>query len=341
MLGKPFKPTISRHDRIIQATDLDALSFKFSAHTKGYLNDKFVDALVQEIKDQSPKDAQIFNTLKLPLINIGTYIRTRSIDELCNQFVERCEDGVTCQIISLGAGSDTRPFKMLEKYSTKNLIYHELDFSASTQRKRKTIVTNNLFRAIIGPITEKTRNESTELHTNTYHLHATDLRLLAGSDQSLLQDIREDIPTLVVSECCLCYMEPDAATNLLAWLAASFKSQLAFVIYEPMSLNDSFGRVMTQNLAVRGISLPTMSKYPTLESQIDRLCQMGLSQVHAEHMQTILTHWLVPQETERIRQLEFLDEWEELDLLLQHYCLVWGSRFQVANWTGRGSITIE
>ena len=36
--------------------------------------------------------------------------------------------------------------------------------------------------------------------------------------------------------------------------------------------------------------------------------------------------WLRDDEKERIAGLEFLDELEELDMLLKHYCVAWGWR---------------
>lgn len=331
MLGKPFKPRIPRRDKIIQSTDLDALSFKYSAQCKGYLNDQFVDALVKQSREESAKEARVFDNAKLPLINIGTYIRTRSIDEICYQFVESYINE-PCQIISLGAGSDTRPFKMLENYLSKqDFIYHEIDFEASTSRKARAIAANKPISEVIGLFND-TCNPQNELHTSRYHLHAQDLRNIDSNTTPSFKGMEQDIPTLIVSECCICYMEPGAASNLLTWISKYFTAQLGLVIYEPMTLNDSFGRVMTQNLALRGICLPTVENYPTLESQGQRLKDLGLDHVQVDDMYHVLNNWVQQEENTRIRSLEFLDEWEELELLLKHYCLVWGSRYAIPTW---------
>jgi len=41
---------------------------------------------------------------------------------------------------------------------------------------------------------------------------------------------------------------------------------------------------------------------------------------------TIWRKWIDDEEKERIAGLEFLDELEELEMLLRHYCVAWGWR---------------
>ena len=70
-------------------------------------------------------------TRRYPIINRGTYLRTTAIDILISRFLATYPTGLR-QIISLGAGSDTRFFRFA---STANLLYHELDFAANTRPK--------------------------------------------------------------------------------------------------------------------------------------------------------------------------------------------------------------
>lgn len=96
------------------------------------------------------------------------------------------------------------------------------------------------------------------------------------------------------------------------------------VLYEPIGGNDQFGVVMKENLAMRGISLPTLNKYPTLLSQTNRLQAWGFNGFSkAADMDYIHNNWLDDEDKQRIDNLEFLDEREELDLLLKHYCVAW------------------
>ena len=60
-------------DRIIQQTDQDASSSRMSAVSSGYLDDPFARALFPA-GEQVPK--------RYPIINRGTYVRTKAIDKL-------------------------------------------------------------------------------------------------------------------------------------------------------------------------------------------------------------------------------------------------------------------
>lgn len=84
---------------------------------------------------------------------------------------------------------------------------------------------------------------------------------------------------------------------------------------------------MTSNLASRNIRLPTLSAYPELGDQRARLKQYGLVDgARAADNEWIWREWVPEEEKERVAGLEFLDEMEELDLLLKHYCVAWGWR---------------
>ena len=97
-----FPPSNSRQDADapIRLTDTDAALARLSAVQKGYLQDPFVKHLVPRAHLQPPRP---------PLINVGTYIRSSAIDKLVEGWLLLAEhENKQCQIVSLGAGSDTR-----------------------------------------------------------------------------------------------------------------------------------------------------------------------------------------------------------------------------------------
>ena len=98
------RPQCSDHhegDAAIRQTDFDAASARFSATQKGYFTDPFIKALL-------PRGSQ-YQPPRPPLINVGTYVRSEGIDALVNQWLDLASaEGKKCQIVSLGAGSDTR-----------------------------------------------------------------------------------------------------------------------------------------------------------------------------------------------------------------------------------------
>ena len=88
-------------DAAIRLTDTDAVTARYSAVQKGYIRDPFTRPLL-------PRGAQ-FQPSRPPLINVGTYVRSEGIDSLVTQWIELSQqEGKKCQIVSLGAGSDSR-----------------------------------------------------------------------------------------------------------------------------------------------------------------------------------------------------------------------------------------
>lgn len=88
-------------DAAIRQTDTDAVLARYSAVQKQYLSDPFVRPLL-------PRGGHL-QAARPPLINIGTYVRSEAIDQLVHQWMDLSHDeDKPCQIVSLGAGSDTR-----------------------------------------------------------------------------------------------------------------------------------------------------------------------------------------------------------------------------------------
>ena len=88
-------------DAAIRQTDSDAANARFSAVQKGYLTDPFIKPLL-------PRGAHL-QPARPPLINVGTYVRSEGIDKLVDGWFQLCkQEGKSCQIVSFGAGSDTR-----------------------------------------------------------------------------------------------------------------------------------------------------------------------------------------------------------------------------------------
>lgn len=60
------------------------------------------------------------------------------------------------------------------------------------------------------------------------------------------------LPTTVISECCLIYMDLEDATTLLRWITNTFQGNgVGLILYEPIGGHDAFGKMMVRNLAVR------------------------------------------------------------------------------------------
>lgn len=268
--------------------------------------------------------------------SVGTFVRSTAIDSLVWRFLA-AESSTKKQIISLGAGSDTRYFRLQTDVSSRlhASIYHELDFAENTAGKIRIITSvAKLNQCIQGPI--DIASDGTRLHSPNYHIHPIDLRSFAssadGSEHNTpptsLAGLDYSLPTLLISECCLVYLHPAAAGAVLDYFTHLFPTEtpLGLVIYEPINPFDSFGKVMVSNLAARGIVLQTLQKYHSLDVQKARLRNHGFSSAEAADCNFLWENWITAKEKERIAELEMVDEVEEWILLAKHYCVVWGSR---------------
>jgi [phosphatase 2A protein]-leucine-carboxy methyltransferase len=259
-------------------------------------------------------------------------VRTTAIDHLVKAFL--LHETQTCrQVISLGAGSDTRFFRFRsDGLSASNLLsYHELDFSNVTAQKISIIHQNPLFSSLLGSSVEISSNRSS-LTSNGYYIHACNLRELPTKHPaaSSLPYWDPSLPTLIISECCLCYLQPpeaDAALNHILHVLLHPQTPVGIVIYEPLHPETAFGRTMTRNLATRDITMPTLPLFPDIASQKSRLKALGLqSGQGAATVDWLWDNWIQDDEKERIQRLESLDEIEEWKLLGSHYGIFWAWR---------------
>ncbi|KJX94005.1 leucine carboxyl methyltransferase like protein [Zymoseptoria brevis] len=294
-------------DRIIQQTDNDATSSRMSAVSLGYLEDRYAKTFFPQ-GQEIPK--------RYPIINRGTYVRTQAIDRLVQQFLDSTPTQRK-QVISLGAGSDTRFFRLCAgKY---NVVYHEIDFESNVIPKRTSIRGS----ADILSMTVARDNSS------SYHLHALDLRNLTDKSPPIIPNLESQTATLILSECCLCYLPPDLATSVLQYFTMNLHGSRAIILYEPIRPFDPFGKTMVSNLSSRGIELRTLKRYCSLEAQRQRLRLAGFDDGQGArdvHQLWSSDEWVSKSERERIDKLEWLDEVEEWKLLASHYCVAWAWR---------------
>lgn len=340
-----------KKDKIIRSTDLEALSCRLNCNEKGYFQptDSHIYKLVSSYQkylqycegytnlSAGRTFRQVFNDKKFPIINRGTYLRTELITRIISKFIDSF-GGDACQIISMGGGSDTRCFNYLQKFP--NLKYIELDFLETVKLKKLAIVQDTRLKSIVKLPPEVNDSISidskdlfkqleSDLVTDNYQLIGCDLRTLNATPQ-VLNGVDKSVPTLILSECVLCYLNPQENESVINFWQLMFKDTLmSLIIYEPISLNDSFGLQMSENLTNRGINLLTFKEFPTLESKKQFLQKLGLNKVHITDISEIGGYsksgfcWFSETESVRINKLELIDEVEEIQLLLLHYCLIY------------------
>jgi [phosphatase 2A protein]-leucine-carboxy methyltransferase len=294
----------------------------------------------------------------------GTWARTTAIDLLVDKFISSRTTAPAYsrrQIISLGAGSDTRFLRLKQKYPDipdHDLLYHEIDFPPNNAMKIKQLESGplkNLAQELCGIDLFFQHVDSSPCCTTVistaapgYVIHSHDLRKLPLKSEAM-RFIATDVPTLLISECCLIYLSPADADAVLEYFAGLFPATtpLGIVIYEPIRPHDAFGRTMVANLTARGIHLQTLEANATLGMQRQRLRRFGFAlrkredRERAEHDQEgsqgeggvgaidlhfMWSAWVEEKEKDRVTELEWMDEVEEWMLLMKHYCVAWGWR---------------
>ncbi|WWC69145.1 uncharacterized protein I206_103081 [Kwoniella pini CBS 10737] len=349
-------------DDAIRQTDDDASSSRASAISLGYLEDPFSKLLYKS--NLSIPNSGISNNRKPPLINIGTHHRTIGLDKIINEFLNSGNKNEKKQIVSLGAGSDTRFWRLMsQSNSTKISKYVEIDFPHLTSPKAQRISRFKSLQFALSSnssyIEYENENENssnsinkifeiskggTKLNSELYTLLPIDLRTSSSSSSSststktttikeilseeLLPILNFNLPTLFLAECLFPYLNPKESENIISWFGENFNKCLG-LIYEMIGINDSFGKVMKRNLSSRNLSLPGSEPFPTPKSQADRFLNSNLGKGVFTSSQ-VKTLWQIreeiidQEELQRISKLEILDEIEELKLVLEHYVIAWG-----------------
>ena len=323
-------------DEVVQRTDIDASVSRLSAVELGYLEDPFAKLFVSSESQR-----------RFPIINRGTYVRTRAIDKLIDFFLSDVLS-TKKQIISLGAGSDTRFFRIMQRdypdlYGHEpnlrtNLIYHEFDFPDNTAKKKAVIDRTSILCGIVGT---PYYGHDKGLDGPNYHLHPVDLRKLdkEAAIPDVFRNIDTTLPTVIISECCLVYLDPalaDKAARYFTRFLFPQSTAVGMILYEPINPNDAFGKVMVSNLAGRGIVLQTLQKYGSLEAQAARMKAYGFDDSGGADVNGLWKKDVDEDEKLRVAGLEMVDEVEEWELLAGHYCVIWGWRGDAneAMWDG-------
>ncbi|WFD30309.1 [phosphatase 2A protein]-leucine-carboxy methyltransferase [Malassezia sp. CBS 17886] len=394
-LGRPFRrsdstaqrehagePRADSNEAAVRATDNDALLSRASAVAAGYLPpDPYVRCFAEAC------DMSVRRPL---LINIGTTLRSAEVDRRVDAFLHTgtlCASGPSAasdaaprpspapgarvQIVSLGAGSDTRFWRLSDGSAhdapPRALAkYVEVDYSDVTQQKLRQIRAHRTLSARLGELRDGASDA--DARSERYAILGVNLLDLlpdaAGKPshawETLVAQLDRSLPTLILCECVLAYLDASAADRLLRQFAACFP-RLSLLCYDMCVAGDRqdavgapsrFGNVMLQNLS---LELPGARKYTTphaYAARFDRVmretagrsgAQRGgegdavgdappaMSRGEAEiasGAQSLrgLWHALDTDERRRLSRLEGLDEVEELEMLLGHYCLSWAER---------------
>jgi [phosphatase 2A protein]-leucine-carboxy methyltransferase len=365
-------------DESIRATDSDALSCRLSALKAGYFEgveqDPYSELFSTSSSSAIPQGQSFLNppiSRRPPIINVGTFLRCTALDKLISDFLLSGDASQEKQIVSVGAGSDARYWRLQSNPALASRLSHylELDFPSIVSKKLQAISRHSALQSHLdaepslrsGPLGDC-------LVCSRYAIQSCDLRALAeqkpstsgkSDDGDVLQSLDPTKPTLILAECVLAYMAPEASVSLIETIASRIhpSTEVRALCYEMCLAGDAvastsinghqhqsannFGKVMLSNLETRGLSLLGARAFPTTDSHAQRFQKALTTSISSSattsngvrpQVQSGATSlraiWstLPPAERERLGRVEGLDEVEELELLLSCYCISWGSR---------------
>lgn len=313
----------STERKAIVETNDDATASKYAAILKHYWEDPLVHFFV-------PAGTRV---VRPPLINRGTFTRVAAIDSTVKHFLA-C--GGT-QIVNLGAGYDTS-FARLRCCCSfpagRSYTWWDVDLPEVVAQKAAAIAeVPELRGSFVGEggtlAAHSTAGPALDVRTSAgaaklrYVLEAADLRSAEAFEAAARRVLDFGAPTLFISEVVLVYMEPEYGDRLIEWAGSAFRAA-EFVVFEQILPNDPFGKMMMRNISLRGCTLHSIAKYPTLAAQQKRYEDRGFSYVDSidmNHVYSALTAGDNALAT-YISRLELFDELEEWMLLQAHYCLV-------------------
>jgi len=290
-------------DQAVQDTNSEAVISKFSCVLAGYYEDEFLKYFVPNPVKRNP------------IINKGYYVRVSLFNRLYSEFMEAHQTG--CQLVVLGAGTDTSGLHAIKNYIDHDIRVFEIDFAEMIHKKLRIIRKHPREFSFIDsePSTYDSVNDSVSklgkklsliMHDLRDPIEALDWKLAsAGFDRAK--------PTLFVSECVLIYLDMGDSNRVIEWVAKkalSAGTPRIMAIYEQINPTDAFGRMMMENLTNRGCALRSVMGSPSAMQK--RLLNLGF-----ENAITELMSYFDP--LIKNKRPEIIDELEEYNLLQNHY----------------------
>ncbi|XP_026888835.2 tRNA wybutosine-synthesizing protein 4 isoform X2 [Electrophorus electricus] len=306
-----------KQDAAVQGTNDSSVVSKVSAATQGYFHDEFLQHFVCK------------SLRRAPLINRGYYVRWKAVDHCVKQFLHVTDSCSRRQILSLGAGFDSLYFRLHAEKALQRAVVFEVDFPDVSRRKAALIRGSSRLKDALSDwdLSSQTDSAAGPVYVSSaqYNLLGLDLRNGRMAEEVLrVAGLQHNIPSLVLSEVVLTYMETSWSDAVIGWVAGILPQAL-FVMYEQICPDDPFGKVMQSHFLKLNSKIHALCQYPDTAAQTQRFLQKGWDKSVCMDMNQFYFS-LAEVERERMEKLEPFDEFEEWHQKCSHYFILTASK---------------
>ncbi|XP_053872091.1 tRNA wybutosine-synthesizing protein 4 isoform X2 [Malaclemys terrapin pileata] len=319
-MGRSGRGRRAARDEAIQGTNDSSIVSKCSTAALGYIQDGFLQYFVTK------------RCRRAPLIHWGYYVRARAVDHCVREFLRQSQGHPRRQILSFGAGFDSLYFRLKAVGLLSCTVVYEVDFPSVASRKAALIKGTKDLAMVVGGVGGR-ESGAMSFAVEDYKLLGVDLSELSKLEQALKEaGLDPEVPTMLLAEVVLTYMEISRSDALIQWAAQHFPCA-QFVVYEQMHPEDPFGRIMQQHFSQLNSVLHALAQYPDCEAQRRRFLQRGWAKCSVLDMNEFYASFIPEDERRRVQALEPFDEYEEWHLKCSHYFILAASKGKELAWT--------
>jgi O-methyltransferase involved in polyketide biosynthesis len=284
---------------------------------KGYYDDPYIYEM------EHKKSHKIY----LPMLNRGIWSRVYAIKSNIVKILQEFPDK-EINIISLGAGLDTLYFQLKDKFT--NFKYIEFDYDDICFKKVELIKKSELLKTALDKenFEENVKISQGNISSKHYFL----LRCDVTNIEELTSKIKEtnidfNNLTIVIAECLLVYIKKETTYEMLKGFTGLFKNIVMFE-YDLVGAMDPFGQEMIENLKQREILIRGYEEVPDCKAHEKRYLETGFTKSQACDMLEYYKKCIPKEVRSEIEHKEFLDEFEEWNLLQSHSCFAYGLKLE-------------
>ncbi|XP_053241267.1 tRNA wybutosine-synthesizing protein 4 isoform X2 [Podarcis raffonei] len=263
---------------------------------------------------------------RAPVIHRGYYVRAQAVEHCVRAFLLSTQGCPLRQIISLGAGFDSLFFFLKSEGLLCHTVVFEVDFPDVARPKAALIRGTEELITLVGNDASAQALGATAFSGEDYRLLGVDLSELPRLEEALHRaGLDPKVPTMLLAEVVLTYMEVERSDALVQWAAGHFLHAW-FILYEQIHPEDPFGSVMQNHFSRLNSHLRSLAQYPNCKAQRTRFLQRGWTECSIVNMNDFYSQVVLGEERQRIQALEPFDEFEEWHLKCSHYFILVASK---------------